>query len=384
MDPLLASALAGAADISIGPRVALQVAANDAPLVSTLIQRGATMESSPEFKIANDQLVTARTQVDSGAHDENTTAITVDSTNGFLVNDVVYFEATGELGLVTAITSGTVLTVQRGTGSTTAVAGSVANNAYIRVVGNAAGEGATPGSASGSAPDLTDQYCQTIRTAVNMTGRADRTPTKTEPERARQRAIAMRRHMRELEAAVKFSAIGTSTDAGGRTVYHTDGLYRVLNGSLAIGGTVSKADITAIARDSSEQGASEKLVFAGPTALGALNDLYADQAVFRPMDSAIGLSVVRLIHSFGEWTIVLDRSLQGGQAGDMLVIDPDFAMLKHSRVDDRGHGGLPHILENVVQDGRDGSIDEVVSECGLDYVNESAHYLVTGITGAAA
>ena len=112
-------------------------------------------------------------QVNYGTgYNSTDTDITVDYGEYFAVGDLVRDMASNEVVLVTSISSD-VLTVTRDFGqsteSWTALAASIADNAYLEILGNAFEPGHTFPSVRSTTDVEKINYCQDIRTPVSMT-----------------------------------------------------------------------------------------------------------------------------------------------------------------------------------------------------------------------
>lgn len=84
-------------------------------------------------------------QLNGAIADGSTTSFTVDSNADIVVGDLLQVDSTQEVVLVTATSSTTGLTVQRGVGTVAAAA--IADNVVLRTIGNAFEEGSTRPSA---------------------------------------------------------------------------------------------------------------------------------------------------------------------------------------------------------------------------------------------
>jgi len=359
----------------------------DTPLIAQLLARGQIRRTAAErFQWGTDAHPARRTQIDNGgaAYDDATTSLDVDTSAPFYVDALVLCEATNELLLVTAITDANTIVVKRGVGGgVAAAAGSVANNAFLQVLGPANGEGSPLPAARQSAPTNNYNNVQTLRTPFGLTGRALRVETNTEDEKRRQRMKKFEEHMRDLERLMIHGGIdgGALTDSGSRRTTLTQGLRRAITTNVdAVGGTMTKARwFTAC--EVCFRNRTDLLFIVGPTLMQTIYTLYDNQ--YRIVDSQMtpGLKLTEVSTPFGLARLALSRTLTGTYAGEAIALDMAEVFLRYTEKD--GNSGRTNLRQSQEAKGTDGQIDEWFSEMGIQWGGEFNHARITGVTGPA-
>ena len=304
-----------------------------------------------------------------------TTSLTVDDSSVFKPGDILIADATGERMYVSAVPSGTSITVVRGIGGSTAATGSVADNAVLRALGIAAGEGSDKPSSRNSVPTRHTNFTQIFKRVVEMTGTANAVRTNTPEARARQRMLAFRDLLREIERVLTFGVKADNlSDADGNRVRTMAGLYSFITSNVGNpGGALTKAWVRSWARDIFATGSTTKLLFAGGLVMEQLEGLYEDQIRFVNGETAYGMRLGRLETTHGELQIVTDRSLNGAYNGDGIVVDP-------AEVNIRALPGRELALrQNVQSNSEDRVCDQWLGEFTVEYGAEPNHARLEGV-----
>lgn len=375
----------------VADQIILVHTADQMPIYASMIAAGMQRRTMQErFTWFTKSLLGRRTAIDNTPddYDQNTTSIDVDDGSIFIAGSVILFEATREVGLVTAV-SGDTLTVTRGVGTVDAAAGSVADDADVRNIGHAAGEGSAAPDAVMESNTEVWNYVQTFRKAVDFTGRALRTETLTQDERASQRMKKFLEMQEDIEQAILFGARGADT-VGGRRITTTGGVYEHVTTNVDnVGGAISKARFNEFAQIAFAQGSSRKTMFAGPTVVEAIHEIYEGNLRSRNGETAVGLTIREVLTPYGQIDMIVHRGLRGDFASDAIVLDMPQVELRHTE-NPRGEGagkspatGRLHLREDIQDDDVDGQVDEWFAEIGFGWGNEQQHALLTGVTGAA-
>jgi len=371
----------GILDRDVTQGILLTREANEVPIYAAILAAGGKRPTMNEkFEWQTDGFANRRTAINNAPdnYDENTTSIVVDDGTAFYANSLILFEATGEVGLVTAVATNT-LTVVRGLGGViVAAAGSVADNANVLNIGVAEGEGKGAPSARRTNRTTASNWVQTFRHAVDISGRLSRMKEKTEDLRAYERAKKLREHGRDIEHMLIFGAAdGSNTDADGKNVTTSGGLLQAITSNVSnIGGAMSQAEFDAWSEKVFSQGSGEKLVVAGTTALSAVGTLYKDKVRSAASDTLVGLRIQQVLTNFGVMNFVHDRRLGTAHTGTMIAIDLEGVQIRHT------DGGDTHLREDIQNPDVDGKTDEWFSEFGLQWGDEADHAKAIGITGA--
>lgn len=370
-----------------------------APILMSLIGDGRYRRTGNPTVTWHEQSLRAhRTQINNGAddYDANTTSIVVDSAAGIRVGTLLKAEATGEVLFVSGV-SGTTLTVQRGHGATSGAVASVADNAYLKVIGTAEGEGSGVPGYTVSEPDEVTNLIQTFKEPVKRTGLAMRTATLTEDESARLREVANRHFMRSQEWAIIHGVKGTATNAASETVRTLDGLVAMAQQVSAINGTLSFDALEAAVEPVFQVSDTNVLRAAcGPTFMRTINAMARkDHAMMDMGQTEYGLRISVVHTSFGDLQLVPTWSLGDAYAGDAIVYDPMTTELRPTPRNpgageaDTGRYGvmnglmLPHLQINTQSPGEDAVEDCFFAEYSLQAQRYKIGH-IQGVTGAAA
>lgn len=368
--------------------IILNRSADISPIFSALEAASAFEDvTQAEFNWYEDELPTSRSQINNGPDNYNaaTTSLVVDSAAVFFTGAVVLAEATGEVMLVTGINTGTnTITVQRGLGVTTAAVASVADDAFLQVIGSAHPELSSSPDPRNTAPSKVTNFTQTFRESVELSDRMLSSATLTENEQARQRGKHLFVVQERIERSFLFGsgepADGSQQlDGNGKRVTYTKGLLNAIETHVDnIGGAMNMAAWQAFAEKAFARGSKTKLLFAGNTLLSAINSLYRGQLRIENLASAVGLQVRRVLTDYGEFQVVQHQGLQGGYAGTGIVVDPTGAQIRYHQ-----NRGRLRLEQNIQANDVDGQRDEWKGDLGLYWGAEQQHAVLKGVTAAA-
>lgn len=374
----------GAMDRDITQEIILNLAANDMPVYANLVGGGQENETTVQkFEWYTADLAARRTQINNGPddYDAATTSIVVDDGTLFEPNCMLLAEATGEVMLVTAVSTNT-LTVKRGIGSVVAAAvASVADDAYVRNIGPAREEGSDLPAARHIGGGNVANWVQTFRKPIELSGRLDASATLTEQERPRQRRAVFETLRRDIEHALIFGAAdGDTTDANGKLVTSTGGFLQAIATNVDnVGGTMTLDRFNTFAATAFQYGSAEKDLYAGSTLVETIHSLFLGKLNISPSDAAPGLRITRVLTPYGIFNLTHHRGLTGTYAQYGVVVDRAQAEVRFM-----GAGrGKPHLREDVKKTGQDAIVDEWFAELGLQWGSEKHHAVIKGVTGAA-
>lgn len=374
----------GAITRDVLQKVIVVQAAASTPLLAMLLGNNRILDAkSQKVEWYTTEAGSRRTQINNGPddYDENTTSIVVDDGTVALPNDQIIFEATGELGIVTAV-SGNTWTVIRGIGSVSAAAGSVADDEYIMNIGNASGEGADAPADSEASKTPEYNILQTFRRSVQISGRQDRIETLTEDELAFQRARAFDLINHDQEHALLFGARNDNAgnDADGNKITTMGGLREMVTTNVSnIGGTMSQSEFDAFAESVFDSGSTEKDLYAGSKLIQAITDLHRDQRRIADPVANVGLRVVTIETPFGRLRLHHHPLFRGAFTGDGIAADINDLKLRPTA---KNGGGRLQLKKDTQDKGKDAKREEYFAEHTLDFGAEQNHAQIRGVTGA--
>ena len=172
--------------------------------------------------------------------------------------------------LVTAVTSATAFTVQRGFGGSLAAA--IGDNQKLMHIGTAFPEGAQAPKVASRNPLLSQNRMQIFRTTAGVTGTADKTAARTGPAYKNDKRRKLFDHSRSIEMAILYGKKSLTTDAAsGQHLRTTDGLRRLIpNKVLNAGWDVDNLlDTISPVFDWNTEAGKSRMAFCGYGALNA-------------------------------------------------------------------------------------------------------------------
>jgi hypothetical protein len=353
-----------------------------APFALLTDRAGSEGTDNPRFEWYEKSLRPKATQINNGGGYLTTdTTFTVDDGNVFRVNDVVSSPHGGDLMIVTGQTVSTV-TVTRSAGGTTAAA--LVDNDDLFVVGSAVAEGADVGI-----PDEWQEVhkwnlAQIFRTAFGASRTRSGTKNYTGDTRSTLRAENGIMHAIDIERAYLFSG---RSEAGSSP----DTLRRTTNGFLAVatenvldlsGATLSEPDMEGWLEDVFQHTASgdSRTLFSAPAVVSAIDLVGIDKLQIAVSDKTYGLAISQYKTSHGILNVVKHRLLENGAGGygwGSYGLAVDLSRLK-----DRVFESTKLLVDRQ-SPGRDGWIDEYLTESGPQIKNAEVHGVIKNV-GAAA
>jgi hypothetical protein len=360
------------------------------PILSTLFLSRPDRQvitGDEQFRWYKQGLPARRTQINNGgaAYDGTTTTIVVDDGSVFEPGSLIFAEATNERMFVQAV-AGNSLTVVRGVGAPAAAAGSVANDAWLRNIGFAAGEGSSSPNAKHASATEQKNYVQTFRKSVEITGRASAMATKTQDQRAFQRQLKFEEFLQDHENALIYGAAADTgvVDSDGRKVTTTGGFIEAIVTNVDnVGGTMTRSRFEQFCEMAFGYGSGLKTGFSGNTVIDTIASFFRPNEVNTTRDPIVGLRITEVRTQYGDLRMVYHRGFKPLLAGQMLVVDQDDPLLALMHTNAPNRDGRPHLNEDIEDAGDDTAKDEWFSEVGLRWGTEENHAILKGVTGAA-
>lgn len=333
-----------------------------------------------EFKFQEQALIARQDQINYGSgYNNSATSIVVDDGTLWAENDLLLHESSGEVMLVTAVSTNT-LTVTRGWAGT---ASSLSDNDYVMRIGNAFTEGDGSGDPRMRKLDVVSNYTQIERHSYGVTRTNQASAHYSGNQLANRRRWTGLEHSVAIETAIVFgkkAIAGAATDNPRRSC---DGFINAVSGGggvvTAVGGTMTETAFNTFLQSLSRYGSSTKVAILSPLLITCLdtygrNRLQADEG----MTSKLGLKVSRYMNSHIDLMVVKHNLLTGTTYGGYgLFVDPaniSFVWLK---------GGQTKVYKDRSSNDYDGIKEEYLSEFSLAVMNAETHGLLTGVTGPA-
>jgi len=308
------------------------------------------------------------------------TSFIVQTGANFQVGDQIKLEGSPEIMLVTAVNTGTnTLTVVRGYGGSTATA--LTNNTVIHILGNAALEGDDASAARFTSRARKSNYTQIFASTVDVSGSelAVR-QVGVADELDYQKQQRLRELMRNLESCVINGRSPAATVEGSSTVRRTmKGLVPFISTNKFVPNVngfpaetlLSEQQINVAIRQiwTNSNGNIDLLVMGGQEKRG-LNNFVLSNRRFTATDDRIKDLVTVYESDFGVCRIVMSRWVP---VGTVLLLDS-------SRIEVMPLAGRSFHYKPLASTG-DSETGQVIGEYTLELRNESAHGIITGLTG---
>ncbi len=352
--------------------------ANEAPLTVLLKKIAKSSVRNPKFSVMEDDYIPEWTAINhSGGYSSGDTQLVVDDISYFRVDDLVKVPRTGEVMLVTAVTTGTsTITVTRSVGATAAA--SINDNEEILIITDAVAEDATLRTIKSTVITEGYNYTQIFRHAVGASGTEMASDLYGAQDRPYLRKKVGEEHLIDIEKAFWFGERSEGSDSVSGMPQRTTGgvLEFVSTYKTNIGGALTESDFEDFLRDAFTYGSEKKILFASPLLISVLNKFSHNKQVTAPADTEYGVKVSQWISAHGELYVVKHRLFTGATYGKMgMVVDLDCFDYKYL------NGRDTSLLVDRQENDRDGWRDEYLTECGLGRKQEKKCAMIYGITG---
>lgn len=320
-----------------------------------------------------------------GGYNNAATSIAVDNGSLFAEEDLVYVTRTGEVMLVTAVSTNT-LTVERGVGASTAQA--LLDNDELYIIGTADTEGATSVTARTENPVKVTNYTQIFKHSVEMSGSRLSASNMSSPhDWNHQRRKVGIEHLKDIELA---AIMGTpSSDVGDASSPRrtTGGLLHFLNQNVTnAGGALTEEEFETWLRQLFRYGSQKRTLFASPLLVSVLNSFSRTKLQTEVASETYGVKVFTWISPHGELAIVKHNLLEGENlSGTGIAVDWEKGEIayRYLKGDAPGESRDTRLIPNVQAPDLDGRKDQWITECGFQVALPKVHGVLKGVTGAA-
>lgn len=339
------------------------------PFLTISKQLASRRTRDPLFSWHNDELEGRWDAVNNGAgYADNATSIVVDDGTLFAAEDLVKVPRTGEVLSVTSISTNT-LTVERSVGAIAAAA--LVDNDPLLIIGTAAEEYDTSQAPRSENPEKVDNYTQIFKTSVAASGTWLSSDNETSPHDWRhQQKKQMIEHKKDIELALLTGSPGTQTGADGGPRRSTGGLlYYYTENNVNAGGALTEAEVETFIRTVMRYGSRKKTLFCSPLVISVLNAFALGKVQTSTGATDYGVKVMNWVSAHGEVKLVSHWLLEGAVYGGY-AIAVDFGASKTAYrylhgTDAPGGSRDTKVYENRQAPDRDGRLDEIITECGL-------------------
>ncbi len=236
--------------------------------------------------VSGDTLVT----VDSADPTSTTMAANYGTATHLKPGDILLVEPSSdnatfnhELLQVDDVLSDTQFTAKRGAGGTTAAA--IADNIWLTQIGSAYAEGTGTPRAVSRNPIKFSNYIQIFKDTYELTGTADKTPTRTNNNYSTDKKRKMHKHSADIEWSMLFGRAYETTGDNGKPLRFMGGIrpqVPAANVTVFSAAVTPSSFLDAIAPvfDFDTGAGDTRMVFAGNQALIELSKIFANEVLF--------------------------------------------------------------------------------------------------------
>jgi hypothetical protein len=337
--------------------------------------KGSTMAAkNPKYSWMEDDLGARWDAINNGAgYDNVATSIVVDNGTYFSAGDQVKVPRTGEVLLVTAISTNT-LTVTRGFGTTAAAA--LVDNDPIVIIGNVNEEGSGMRTLKSTQEVEVFNYTQIYKTPFGVTNTQNATDMYGGQDLSYQQNKKGIEHMVDMERAFLFGEKKIDT-SGSHPKRSTAGLLSFLNqNNYDAGGALTQSEFDQnISEVAFRYGSDEKLMLCSARMLSVINGWATGKLQIEQGETTFGLAVTKYVTPFGILNLVYHPLLEGAVYGGYGIV-LDVANIKYRPLQGRD----TKLETNIQANDADQRVDQYLTEAGLEVRLPKTHAVVTGVT----
>jgi hypothetical protein len=319
-------------------------------------------EAKPRFDVTTAAVASTTTQTIPVAHGSY-----------FQQWDLILNTRTGEYLRVDSVV-GNELNTTRGIGSTAA---NLNETDELMIVGTAQPEGDTSKTPRSIVPTQFENYTEIFREPFELSETAANADYQVSPhEWDRKQARASVEHAKNIELANLFGR-RSSTTPGTNEVRTTGGaLSFITTNQTDAGGTLSEAEFGAFMETGLRYGTEDKILFASGVVLQALNKFPASKQITKNDEHTYGMNVTRYEGPFGAIHTVWHKLLTGSKYGGygILIDMTEVAFRPFNNRDTK-------LLMNRQPNNQDAKLAEFLTEQGLEFTQQRAHAVLSGVTG---
>lgn len=320
---------------------------------------------NPKFEWLEDEATPIYDRINyATGYASTVTTPTVDNGAYVQANDLIRFQRTGEVCLVTSVSTN-VVTMARSFGGTTAAA--LVDNDQFTIIGGAFPENDTANDSVQTKVSEKYNYTQIFRDPFGLSATLENTRAyggNVLGYTTKARGIE---HSKDIELMMFFGERGISASDARRA---SGGLDEWISTNVKdFGGGIGSLDeIFDAAEDDFRYGASEKMLFAGRGVVSNISLLAADHLRVVPEDKTFGIHVQKLVTPHGVYNIVAHDLLVGDYYGSRAFI-VDMDAVAYCSLQNRD----TKLKTNIQAPDVDGRKDEYITECGLERAEEKRH-----------
>lgn len=303
--------------------------------------------------------------------------------NSLVVGDILFVERTREVILVVGISADT-LTVTRAFGTGSGAAATINDAEELQIQGSAFAENSAAPSGISSEPNMIQNYCQTFRQSVELSGRDEMSENYGGDEYARLVKDAKEAIDIKIEKAFMFNEAYYASDPT-----MTKGLLGwISTNSTNQAGVLDEVSLATYNRGFQRHNvgrAKDCITFCGDNVRTALDAFGRDALRLRPADDMLGVKIQSWQSSFGELKFMQhalmsplgssQTAANRGRIGMMISVNTQLVGKRTFK----GRG--MKFSKNIEVPGTDGTKSGWTADVGLAVYSEKSMALMYGVTG---
>lgn len=326
--------------------------------------------TDPEFKWYEDEFGSREATTATGQTGKNiasTPDVDVASGQGvrFAVGDIIQFVASKYTFEVTAVSTDT-LTLSNELGGATGTED--LSSLSVWIIGNANSEGGTLREIKGTTPVEKVGYTQIFRTPFGTTNTSKQTQTLIkENDLDFQRRKKGIEHYVDIERAFWFGKKSKRTGSNGKPVRTTAGAIDVIS-TYATANVDTEAEWESWLEDVFKHGNTEKYAFCSPSIISMINGFAKAKVEIVQSEKTYGIQIMKYVSSHGTLNLIRHELFTGTPYGNYAVaLDLEVASYRYLAQRDT------KLLTDRQANDADESIEEYLTECGLQLEQEKRH-----------
>jgi hypothetical protein len=317
----------------------------------------------------------------AAGYDANDVSIVVDNGDRFYARAVVLNTRTMERFIVKSVSSNTLTIESRGLGNT---ADDMQNNDELEIIGTAYPEGAGKEDAKSIKEEAFYNYCQTIRTQMDFTGRDLNTDMFGGKDLTTEQKWQASEHTQKIERAFLWGARATWSDSvSAKTTTTMGGVHYFIQNynEWDLGGIAfNERNLTEYLEEGmrygkgGRHGSKTKWLFAASRYATEMNGWGLPQTRYNNTVKILGIAATKYQTFHGTLYIVDHPLFEGDNADKAFMLDMNHLQYVFHQ------GRDTQLRRNVQNPDIDGKSHEWLSDVSLDIVLPAAHGFWRGIS----
>lgn len=377
--------------VDLAERIAL-LDPNENPMTLISKKMGKVTSIQPKHSWLEDELRPEKDRINwSTAIASVDTAITVDNYKYYAAGDLWQVFDSYEIMLVVSASSDGIVNFTRNwpgvSSGETGFPVALADNDWLIRLGNVNEEGATAPTPKTTQETQVDNYTQIFRTVFDLTETELNSLMHGDqdlPYQTRKKAIE---HAREYEHSFIWGIPRVTTGTNGKSMRGMGGIWWYLKENAPSANIVSQAEITKaefleFIRNGFRYGSRNKMFFAAPLILSAIESWGLADLQTRSSDKTFGINIANWTSPHGEIAIVNHKMLEGpepGTAGAWGFL-LDMEKIKYAPLRNRD----TKLLTNRQAPDADKYTAEYLTEASMEIKTPAAHAVLYNVTSFAA